>query len=127
MGMALYVNSKDTPNTSTCTGACATVWLPVLTVGTPLVGDNMGGASTLGTPTVGTPMVATPAVGASTGFMGLNASLLGTANRADGTVQVTYNGWPLYTYSQDLKVGDIKGQGFNSQWYLITADGNMAK
>ena len=116
-GMAIYVNSKDTPNTSTCTGNCATIWLPVLTVGAP----------TVGAPTVGTPAVGTPTVGTPTSFMGLNASMLGTITRTDGTVQVTYNGWPLYTYSKDLKVGDINGEGFNSQWYLITADGNMKK
>jgi predicted lipoprotein with Yx(FWY)xxD motif len=40
----------------------------------------------------------TPQAGA-----GVNASLLGTITRQDGTMQATYNGWPLYTYSIDLK------------------------
>lgn len=44
---------------------------------------------------------------------------LGTATRPDGTRQVTYNEWPLYTYAGDSKPGDVKGQGFGNQWFVV--------
>jgi predicted lipoprotein with Yx(FWY)xxD motif len=37
---------------------------------------------------------------------------LGTVNRPDGKVQVVYRGAPLYTFSQDMKRGNVKGNGF---------------
>jgi predicted lipoprotein with Yx(FWY)xxD motif len=38
---------------------------------------------------------------------------LGTFTRADGTIQVTYNGLPLYYWVSDTKAGDTTGQGIN--------------
>ncbi|HEX4306678.1 MAG TPA: hypothetical protein VHZ54_11605 [Solirubrobacterales bacterium] len=36
---------------------------------------------------------------------------LGTVKRPEGTVQVTYRGRPLYTFSGDKKSGQVKGEG----------------
>ena len=36
---------------------------------------------------------------------------LGTLTRADGTVQVTYGGLPLYYWQGDTKAGDVTGTG----------------
>ena len=36
---------------------------------------------------------------------------LGTLTRADGTVQVTYGGLPLYYWQGDTKAGDVTGNG----------------
>jgi predicted lipoprotein with Yx(FWY)xxD motif len=36
---------------------------------------------------------------------------LGTASRADGTTQVTYDGLPLYYWEGDAKAGDVTGNG----------------
>jgi predicted lipoprotein with Yx(FWY)xxD motif len=81
-GLTLYTRTGDTATTSSCTGQCATAW-PPLTVAS-------GAAATGGT-----------------GVTGAFATL----TRADGTVQVTYNGLPLYGWQKDAKPGDVTGQG----------------
>jgi predicted lipoprotein with Yx(FWY)xxD motif len=47
---------------------------------------------------------------------------LGRVSRPDGTLQVTYKGMPLYTFAQDSKEGDTKGQGFKDvgTWNAIS-------
>lgn len=97
-GMTLYVNSDDTANsgTSACTGDCATEW-PALTVKdgeTPMAGE------------------------------GVDDSLLSTITRDDGTLQVTYNGWPLYLFSGDSLPGDTNGAGQEGKWSLISPAGD---
>jgi predicted lipoprotein with Yx(FWY)xxD motif len=37
---------------------------------------------------------------------------LGTVRRPDGRIQVSYRGLPVYTFTQDRKPGDVKGNGF---------------
>jgi predicted lipoprotein with Yx(FWY)xxD motif len=54
---------------------------------------------------------------------------LGTSERKDGTVQVTYAGHPLYTYTGDTKPGDANGNDFSSfgaQWYALLPSGEEA-
>lgn len=71
------------------------------------------------------PYTGTPKAGA-----GLNASLLGTTMRSDGTSQVTYNGHPLYTYSGDPAAGDTNGQGvstFGALWWVVAPNGQVVK
>lgn len=43
----------------------------------------------------------------------------GTIVRADGRVQMTYNGKPLYYYAEDVLPGEMKGDGANGVWHLI--------
>ena len=50
-------------------------------------------------------------------------TLLGTLTRDDGTVQVTYNGWPLYHFSGDTAPGDTNGQGLEGVWFLVSPTG----
>ena len=53
--------------------------------------------------------------------------MLGTVERRDGSLQVTYNGWPLYYFVKDGKPGDTIGQdmeGFGGEWYLVSPDGD---
>jgi predicted lipoprotein with Yx(FWY)xxD motif len=45
---------------------------------------------------------------------------LGTITRADGTMQVTYDGMPLYHFAQDTQPGDTKGQGIGGVWFVAT-------
>ena len=94
-GMSLYLFTKDTPNTTNCYDQCATNWPPLLTTGTPVAGE------------------------------GIDATKLGTTPRTDGTMQVTYNGWPLYYYIKDTKAGDTTGQDVGDVWFLITPSGEM--
>ncbi len=47
---------------------------------------------------------------------------LGTVKRPDGTVQVTYKGTPLYTFTGDQQSGETKGQGIKDvgTWSVVT-------
>lgn len=95
-GRTLYDFHKDKGSKSACYGACAAAWPPLLTEGQP---QAQGGAQ---------------------------ANMLGTTKRNDGTVQVTYNGWPLYTYLGDQKPGEANGNDvsqFGAQWYALQPDG----
>lgn len=95
-GRALYLFLSDTSMMSNCTGDCATIWMPV----------RVTDANSL--PTVAE---------------GMDKSLLGTIKRDDGTLQLSYNGWPLYYYSMDTAANDMTGQGVNDKWYLVTPEG----
>jgi predicted lipoprotein with Yx(FWY)xxD motif len=99
-GFAVYDFHKDKGTTSSCYGACAKVWPPVLTTGAPQVGE------------------------------GATASLLGTSKRKDGTTQVTYAGHPLYTYGADKKPGEANGNdidSFGAEWYALQGSGEEAE
>jgi len=97
-GMTLYLFTKDSPgaSTSACSGNCVKSWPPLLTTGKPVAGA------------------------------GVDMSKFGTITLADGTTQVTYNGWPLYYYAKDQQPGDTNGDGVGSVWYLITPSGDKA-
>jgi predicted lipoprotein with Yx(FWY)xxD motif len=45
---------------------------------------------------------------------------LGMITRADGVVQATYNGYPLYTYAADMTAGQTTGNGVGGVWHVIT-------
>jgi predicted lipoprotein with Yx(FWY)xxD motif len=98
-GLTLYYFEKDEGGRSTCYSACASAWPPLTTGGPP---QAMGGAE---------------------------SSKLGTAKRRDGTTQVTYAGWPLYTYAADAKPGEDNGtdvDSFGAAWYPLHPDGEKA-
>jgi predicted lipoprotein with Yx(FWY)xxD motif len=95
-GKPLYLFARDKHGLSACTGTCASYWPPLLTTDAP---------------------VATA---------GVKATLLGTARRTDGTLQVTYAGHPLYTFKLDSKPRETKGEGtsfFGGSWYVLDAAG----
>ena len=57
---------------------------------------------------------------------GVKRALVGTTKRADGSLQVTYNKHPLYTFALDKRAGQTKGQGssnFGAKWYAVSAQG----
>lgn len=96
-GMTLYLFLKDTPNTPTCYGTCATLWPALITTGKPMAGT------------------------------GVDAAKLGTVKRTDGSMQVTYFGWPLYYYASDANPGDTMGQGIANIWYVVSPMGTAMK
>ena len=53
----------------------------------------------------------------------------GTIKRADGSVQATFDGHPLYTFIGDTAPGQNKGNGLNANgglWHEITTAGTAA-
>lgn len=64
-----------------------------------------------------------PLLGDPVAGEGVDQSLLGNAERGNGSIQVTYAGQPLYRYSEDASPGDTEGHGFNGFWFLVGPDG----
>jgi predicted lipoprotein with Yx(FWY)xxD motif len=67
------------------------------------------------------------AVGKSATGAGAKASLVGTTKRADGRIQLTYRGHPLYTFANDSKPGQTSGEGVNAfggSWYVVSPAGS---
>ena len=99
-GFVLYAFTRDPRGRSVCTGACAAAW-PPYTVAAP------------------------PRAGA-----GVTRSLLGTTRRADGKLQVTYAGRPLYYYVGDRRPGQILCQNvseFGGLWLVARANGTLVR
>jgi len=78
-------------------------------------------------PAIWPPLTSTAAPRAGSG---VKASLLGVYTRVDGKRQVTYNRHPLFYYRGDVntppgdkKPGDVRGQGFVQEWYVLAPDG----
>lgn len=95
-GHTLYLFGKDRNGKSACSGSCAQFWPPLLSSSKPTAGP------------------------------GVQASLLGTTKRSNGSLQVTYNKHPLYSYTLDKQAGQTKGEGvsaFGATWYALSAKG----
>jgi predicted lipoprotein with Yx(FWY)xxD motif len=56
------------------------------------------------------------------------AKALSTVKRPDGRLQVAYKGGPLYTFVEDRKPGDMKGNGFKDvgTWRVVAVSGKAA-
>ena len=95
-GRTLYLFEADKTGTSACSGACAAAWPPLIVTGAPHAGS------------------------------GVSQVLLGTITRPDRTMQVTYDGHPLYYFRADAAAGAAHGQGitaFGAEWYVVGASG----
>jgi predicted lipoprotein with Yx(FWY)xxD motif len=91
------------------------------TGGTGLATAAPGATSGAGGTGLGTAVAGTAMPG-----NGLDPSLIGSITRDDGTVQLTYNGWPLYTYTQDVAPGDTNGQGKgDGDWSMVSPSGDL--
>jgi predicted lipoprotein with Yx(FWY)xxD motif len=97
-GRTVYLWVKDGMNKSTCTGACASAWPPVM--------DK----------------------GQLTASGGAKASDLATIARPGGGKQVTYDGHALYFFAGDSSAGQTSGQGsdsFGAKWWLVAPTGSQ--
>jgi predicted lipoprotein with Yx(FWY)xxD motif len=92
-GLTLYRFTMDSPGTSTCTGACATVWPPLLAP----KGAHLSGPH---------------------GVKGL--SLLEVGN---GHWQVAFDKLPLYRFGGDKKKGQAHGQNVEGAWFAVLKSG----
>jgi predicted lipoprotein with Yx(FWY)xxD motif len=101
-GMALYTNDQDTMSKIACTGECASIWIP-LTL--PADTSAPSGPSDL-------------------------ESKLDVVTDPAGDQQVTLDGRPLYTFTQDSP-GEASGDGFTDSfggttfiWSVASAGGS---
>ncbi len=90
-GMTLYAFAKDQSGTSTCYAACAQMWPPYVVSPSDTYNFEYG----------------------------VNGADVGTITRADGSLQLTYNGHPLYFYSGDKSPNSYSGQGVQGAWYVV--------
>jgi predicted lipoprotein with Yx(FWY)xxD motif len=54
----------------------------------------------------------------------------GTIKRADGQLQATYDGHPLYTYAGDTAAGQVNGNDMKAsgaRWWAVTPSGKVLK
>jgi predicted lipoprotein with Yx(FWY)xxD motif len=58
---------------------------------------------------------------------GVDEGKLGTTTRDDGSVQVTYDGHPLYYFASDGAPGDTQGQGIGDVWFVVDPTGKAVK
>lgn len=92
-GKTLYVFLADEGSDSTCYDDCEAAWPPLTVDGDPAAGE------------------------------GIDASLLGTTEREDGSTQVTLDGHPLYYFASDETADDTNGQGVGDVWFVVSPDG----
>jgi predicted lipoprotein with Yx(FWY)xxD motif len=99
-GFVLYAFTHDRHGRSTCSGACAKAWPPYLVRRKPQAGS------------------------------GVKPALIGTVRRANGRLQATYAGHPLYYYVGDRKPRQILCQGvseFGGFWRVVRASGKPVR
>jgi predicted lipoprotein with Yx(FWY)xxD motif len=99
-GRVLYAFMRDRRGgPSTCYGECAKAWPVYFAKGTLRAGA------------------------------GVKQSMLGTARRRDGRLQVTYNGWPLYYYAHEGP-GEVKCHNVNLHgglWLVVKPNGQPVR
>ena len=96
-GRTLYAFTQDKDGTGDCIDECIATW--------PALAGRQ--AATAGT--------------------GVDAALLSQITQAEGTVQATYNNWPLYYYVGDSGPGDVDGQDVDGVWFVVRPDGTLVR
>jgi len=99
-GFALYAFTRDPTGKSVCKGACAAAWPPYIVTNAARAGA------------------------------GTQARFLGTTRRADGRLQVTYAGRPLYYYVGERQPGQILCQNvaeYGGLWLVARPNGTLVR
>jgi predicted lipoprotein with Yx(FWY)xxD motif len=91
-GKALYIFTRDVPDTSNCVDDCLATWPPLLSMEGQSVEADAGATGTFDS-------VETPS-----------------------GQQVTYNGAPLYYFAADAAAGDTNGHLVGDVWFLARPD-----
>jgi predicted lipoprotein with Yx(FWY)xxD motif len=89
-GMTLYTLKLDALGASSCVDNCAAAWPPYTVESADSISVGDGIPGTLG-----------------------------TIERADGSLQVTYNDMPLYFWQNDAAPGDATGHNFRTVWQVV--------
>jgi len=95
---AIYIWEREPSSRPECYGDCADAWPPVLTKGAPVATGDV------------------------------DAKLLGTTQRRDGSSQVTYNDHPLYYYAHE-RPGEVKCHNVSTHgglWWVVLPSGKRA-
>jgi predicted lipoprotein with Yx(FWY)xxD motif len=99
-GAALYTSEQEAKGKVLCTAGCTSIWVPM----TVAEGQTPTGAGDV-------------------------SDALSTLERPDGTTQVTFEGAPLYTFSEEGP-GEVTGEGFEDVfdgqrfvWHVATPSG----
>ncbi len=90
-GKTIYMITKGLPQISDCVEQCALNWPPYLVATTSALANVQAGIP----------------------------GAVGSALRADGSLQVTYKGNPLYFFKNDVNSGDTLGQGVGNMWAVV--------
>ena|SRR5215204_470559 len=99
-GRALYVFTSDSGKTSNCYEDCARAWPPYIVSSKP---RPVGDA---------------------------RRGLVGMTRRADGRLQATYAGHPVYFYEHDNAPGEVLCQAvneFGGFWYVLRSSGKAVR
>lgn len=98
--LALYNHQgPDSPGKSTCNGACAKTWYPLIDHGKIVFTKGSG----------------------------INTKQIKTFHRTDGSVQIEYYGQPLYRCRKNTKTGQIYGADsytFGGSWGVMGTTGS---
>lgn len=97
-GRSLYILTADPEGESVCTGDCADAWPPLTVESETALRESVRADGSLG-----------------------------TIERADGTLQVTADGRPLYYFANDAEPGDVTGQEVNNVWFVLRPDATVLK
>ncbi len=99
-GQALYASDQEATGRVMCTGACLSFWMPLTVKG----GDDLHGS--------------------------LPGGKVGVITRPDGGKQVTFDGKPVYSFTQEGP-GEVTGDGlmdaFDGQqftWHVVSVGGS---
>ena len=97
-GQPIYLFDKESSTEPACYDECAENWPPVLTKGEPQAQSSVA------------------------------ADRLGTTKRADGSIQVTYGGHPLYYYAHEGKYEVLchNVEEYGGLWLVVTPVGEAA-